>query len=31
MKKTSNNYYLMLEYCNEGDLQQYLRKKNTLT
>ena len=20
LKKTSNNYYLILEYCNEGDL-----------
>lgn len=23
IKKTANNFYLMLEYCNEGDLMQY--------
>ena len=22
MKKTSNNYYLVLEYCNDGDLTE---------
>ena len=31
IKKTSNNIYLMLEYCNEGDLMQYLKKKGRLT
>lgn len=31
IKKTSNNIYLMLEYCNEGDLMQYLKKKGKLT
>ena len=27
IKKTSNNIYLMLEFCNEGDLTKYLQKK----
>lgn len=27
IKKTSNNIYLMLEYCNEGDLMEYLKKR----
>jgi serine/threonine-protein kinase ULK/ATG1 len=31
IKKTSNNIYLMLEYCNEGDLMQYLKKRGKLT
>lgn len=31
LKKTPNNFYLMLEYCNEGDLQNYLKKKKNLT
>ncbi len=31
LKKTSNNFYLMLEYCNEGDLSQYLKERKTLT
>jgi serine/threonine protein kinase len=26
IKKTQNNIYLMLEYCNEGDLQQELKR-----
>ena len=25
LKKTANNFYLMLEYCNEGDLMVYLK------
>lgn len=31
MKKTSNNYYLVLEYCNEGDLDAYVKKRRFLT
>jgi serine/threonine-protein kinase ULK/ATG1 len=31
LKKTSNNFYLILEYCNEGDLLQYLKTKKILT
>lgn len=31
IKKTSNNIYLMLEYCNEGDLMQYMKKKVKLS
>ncbi len=31
MKKTSNNYYLILEYCNEGDLDGYVKKRKFLT
>jgi serine/threonine-protein kinase ULK/ATG1 len=39
LKKTSNNFYLILEYCNEGyffrindrDLMDYLKKKKRLT
>jgi serine/threonine protein kinase len=31
IKKTSNNIYLMLEYCNEGDLMQYMKKKKKLS
>jgi len=27
IKKTSNNFYLIMEYCNEGDLMVYLKKK----
>ena len=30
IKKTANNFYLILEYCNEGDLSQYLKRKKTL-
>jgi len=26
IKKTSNNIYLVLEYCNNGDLSDYLKK-----
>ena len=25
IKKTANNFYLILEYCNEGDLNEYLK------
>lgn len=31
IRKTSNNIYLMIEYCNEGDLMQYLKKRGKLT
>ena len=31
IKKTKNNIYLMLEYCNEGDLMAYLKEKGRLT
>jgi len=31
MKKTANNFYLILEYCNEGDLGDYLKQKKYLT
>lgn len=31
IKKTQNNIYLVLEYCNEGDLMEYLKSKNRLT
>lgn len=31
MKKTANNYYLVLEYCNEGDLDSYVKKRRFLT
>ena len=31
MKKTANNFYLILEYCNEGDLGVYLKQKKYLT
>lgn len=30
IKKTANNFYLILEYCNEGDLMVYLKEKKTL-
>ena len=30
IKKTTNNVYVILEYCNEGDLDQYLKKKKFL-
>ena len=30
IKKTANNFYLIMEYCNEGDLLQYLKDKNQL-
>tara|TARA_B110000503_G_C6781525_1_gene263471 strand:+ start:218 stop:382 length:165 start_codon:yes stop_codon:yes gene_type:complete len=31
LKKTANNFYLILEYCNEGDMSEYLKKKGYLT
>jgi len=31
IKKTVNNYYLIMEYCNEGDLSEYLKQKKKLT
>jgi len=31
IKKTANNFYLLLEYCNEGDLNDYLLQKGNLT
>ena len=31
MKKTFNNYYLVLEYCNDGDLDGYVKKRKYLT
>lgn len=31
IKKTANNFYLILEYCNEGDLMAYLKKKKNLS
>ena len=31
MKKTKNNFYLIMEYCNEGDLADYVKKKKILT
>mgnify|MGYP003588373125 CR=1 FL=1 len=30
IKKTNNNIYLMLEFCNEGDLMHYLKAKKKL-
>ena len=30
IKKTANNIYLILEYCNEGDLLAYLKQKKKL-
>jgi hypothetical protein len=30
MKKTNNNYYLIMEYCNDGDLDGYVKKKKFL-
>ena len=31
IKKTEHNIYLMLEYCNEGDLKDYLSAKGSLS
>ena len=31
LKKTSHNFYLILEFCNEGDMSQYLQQKKWLT
>ena len=30
LKKTPNNYYLMLEYCNQGDMLAKIRKEGKL-
>ena len=30
IKKTANNIYLVLEYCNEGDLGAYLKVKKKI-
>ena len=30
IKKTANNFYLIMEYCNEGDLAVFLKKKKTM-
>ncbi|CAD8147889.1 unnamed protein product [Paramecium octaurelia] len=30
IKKTANNIYLIMEYCNEGDLSQYIKQKKFL-
>ncbi len=30
MKKTKNNFYLFLEYCEGGDLQNYVSKRGRL-
>ncbi len=29
--ETTNNYYLVLQYCNGGDLESYLKKMNRLS
>ena len=31
IKKTANNFYMILEYCNEGDMEEYLKKKEYFT
>lgn len=31
IKKTANNIYLVLEFCNEGDLMKYMKEKTKLT
>lgn len=31
IKKTQNNIYLMMEYCNEGDMKEYLKKNGNLS
>ncbi len=31
IKKTANNIYLMLEYCNEGDLEKHIKMKGRLS
>jgi serine/threonine protein kinase len=30
IKKTENHFYVFLEYCSDGDLQKYIRKKGRL-
>lgn len=29
--ETQNNYYLVIQYCNNGDLENYLKKHNYLS
>ena len=31
MKKTTNNFYLVMEFCNGGDLDAYVKKRKFLT
>ena len=31
IKKTQNNIYLMMEYCNEGDMKEYVEKNGNLS
>jgi serine/threonine-protein kinase ULK/ATG1 len=31
LKKTANNFYMILEYCNEGDLMGLLKQRKYLT
>ena len=31
MLRTTNNMYMVYEFCNGGDLEDYLRKKKRLT
>ena len=28
--ETSNNYYVVIEYCNNGDMESYLKKMGKL-
>lgn len=30
LMESYNNYYLVLQYCNGGDLEEYLKKKHHL-
>ncbi len=29
--ETSNNYYLVIQYCNNGDMEQYLKERGSLS
>ena len=31
LKKTTNNFYLIMEYCNEGDLSVYVKRTRTIS
>lgn len=31
IKKTQNNIYLMMEYCNEGDMKDFIKKNGKLS
>ena len=31
LKKTANNFYMILEYCNEGDLMGLMKLRKNLT